>query len=212
MLYCTKKLQKIERELYKMMERKRLNNHNFSILSSNCVGTFIYRDLGLPYLSPTVNLSIGMDDFVKLAGKPKWYMEQKLIQANSGAEEYPVGLLGDIKINFIHYQTFEEAVEKWEKRKKRINWDNLFIIGTERGRCTYDTLRRFEELPYKNKVIFTHVKYPEFSSAYYIKGFEKSGELGIITNFKEQFLRRRYMEDFDYVAFLNEDKDYDKNR
>ncbi len=194
-----------------MIKRKRLYNDNFSILSSNCVGTFIYRDLGLPYLSPTINLSIGMDDFVKLAGNPKWYMEQKLIQGNSEAEEYPVGLLGDIKINFIHYQTFEEAVEKWEKRKKRIEWDNLFIIGTERDGCTYNTLRRFEELPYKSKIIFTHVKYPEFSSAYYIRGFEKRGELGIITNFKEQFWRRRYMEDFDYVAFLNEDKDYDKN-
>lgn len=201
----------MERDLYNMIKRKRLYNDNFSILSSNCVGTFIYRDLGLPYLSPTINLSIGMDDFVKLAGNPKWYMEQKLIQGNSEAEEYPVGLLGDIKINFIHYQTFEEAVEKWEKRKKRIEWDNLFIIGTERDGCTYNTLRRFEELPYKSKIIFTHVKYPEFSSAYYIRGFEKRGELGIITNFKEQFWRRRYMEDFDYVAFLNEDKDYDKN-
>lgn len=211
MLHYLKRLQKIERELYKMMKRKELYNNKFSILSSNCVGTFIYCDLGLPYLSPTINLSIGMDDFVKLVGNPKWYMEQKLIQGNSEAEEYPVGLLGDIKINFIHYHTFEEAVEKWEKRKKRIEWDNLFIIGTERDGCTYDTLRRFEELPYKNKVIFTHVKYPEFSSAYYIKGFEKKGELGTITNFKEQFWRRRYMEDFDYVAFLNEDKDYDKN-
>ena len=56
---------------------------------------------------------------------------------------------------------------------------------------------------YKNKVLFTHVEYPEFQSAYYIKGFEEQSELGTITNFKNHFWRRRYLDDFDYVKFFN---------
>ena len=129
-------------------------------------------------------------------------MEQKITQAET-KEGYPVGFLGDVEIRFIHYGTFEEAVWKWEERKKRINWDNLFIAGVEKDGCTYETIRRFQQLPYKNKVIFTHVRYPEFPSAYYIKGFEEEKEVGVITFFKEQFFKRRYLDDFDYVKFLN---------
>lgn len=27
------------------------------------IGTFVYHDLGMPFLSPIINLTIGMDDF-----------------------------------------------------------------------------------------------------------------------------------------------------
>lgn len=92
---------------------------------------------------------------------------------------------------------------KWKERKQRINWDNLFFIGSERGDCTYETVRRFDQLPYKNKVIFTHLRYREIESAFYIKGFEKESELGPILSFKDQFVKRRYLDDFDYIRFLN---------
>ena len=131
--------------------------------------------------------------------------EQEIVEIKEENGEYPAGMCGDIRINFVHYDSFEEGVCKWEERKQRINWNNLFIVGTERDGCTYETLKRFEQLPYTNKVIFTHIEYPEFSSAYYIKGFEDQGEIGTVTNWRKQFLKRRYMDDFDYVSFLNGD-------
>ena len=76
-------------------------------------------------------------------------------------------------------------------------------MGTEKDGCTYETIRRFDRLPYKNKVIFTHVEYPEFPSACYIRGFEDRNELGVLTFPKKQLLKRRYLDDFDYVSFLN---------
>lgn len=196
------KIRDLEWAAYKQKRVKKLKNNDFSIISSNCIGMFMYKDMGLKYLSPTINLSIPMNDFVKMAENLRWYMEQKITKAET-KEDYPVGFLGDVEIRFIHYSTFEEAVWKWEERKKRINWDNLFIAGAERDGCTYGTIRCFQQLPYKNKVIFTHVRYPEFPSAYYIKGFEEEKEVGVITFFKEQFLKRRYLDDFDYVNFLN---------
>ncbi len=196
------KIRDLEWAAYKQKRVKKLKNNDFSIISSNCIGMFMYKDMELPYLSSTINLSIPMNDFVKMAENLRWYMEQKITQAET-KEDYPVGFLGDVEIRFIHYSTFEEAVWKWEERKKRINWDNLFIAGAERDGCTYETIRRFQQLPYKNKVIFTHVRYPEFPSAYYIKGFEEEKEVGVITFFKEQFFKRRYLDDFDYVRFLN---------
>lgn len=50
--------------------------------------------------------------------------------------------------------------------------------------CTYEMIKEFEEQPYKNKVIFTHIEYPEFSSTFCIKGFENRDELGTITFFR----------------------------
>lgn len=187
---------------YKKRKNRRLKNRDVSIISSNCSGAFMYYDLGMRYLSPTVNLSIEMNDFVKMVKNLKWYMEQELVELNEKSE-YPMGILGDVKIYFIHYDSFKDAKTKWEERKKRINWDNIFIVGSEKDQCTYDTIKNFEQLPYKNKVIFTHKEYPEFSSAYCIKGFEEKEELGVITNFKDQILKRRYLDDFNYVEFLN---------
>lgn len=162
----------------------------------------MYYDMGLRYLTPTVNLSMDMDDFVKLAGNLRWYLEQEFTELEP-ENGYPEGLLGDIRIHFVHYRTFEEGVQKWKERKQRINWDNLFIVGTEKDSCTYETLKRFEKLPWKNKVVFTHVEYPEFSSACYIRGFEEKEELGVLTFPKKQLLKRRFLDDFDYISFLN---------
>ena len=187
---------------YKKRKRSRLKNTDFTIISSNCGGMLIYYDMELPYLTPTVNLSIEMNDFVRMVENLEWYMGQEMVEVK-GENSYPVGMLGDVRIQLVHYESFDEGVQKWEERKRRINWDNLFIIGTDRDGCTYETIRRFEQLPYKNKVIFTHVRYPEFSSAYHIKGFEDRNELGVITFYKKQFLKRRYLDDFDYVGFLN---------
>ena len=133
----------------------------------------------------------------------EWYMQQPITPYEDDRFEYPTGMLGDIEIRFNHYDTFEEGVEKWEERKKRINWDNLFIIAIDGDNCTYDSIRRFDELPYENKVIFTHKPYPEFKSAYCIKGFEDKEGVGVLLYFKKQFWIRRYLDDFDYVSFLN---------
>ena len=117
--------------------------------------------------------------------------------------DYPCGIIGDVEIRFNHYKTFEEAAAKWNARRQRIEWDNLFIIGIDGDDCTYESLRHFDALPYKNKVIFTHKPYPEFACARYLPGFENLGSIGRATDFMDQFMIRRYMDTFDYISFLN---------
>lgn len=199
-------LQRIEWRMYKELKRKKLKNTTPTIISSNCNGAYWYHDMKLKFLSPTINLSFDMNDYVKMLENLSWYMEQSIRPHNDEKFNYPVGILGDIEIRFNHYKTFEEAVVKWEERKKRINWDNLFVLGIDGDNCTYETLKRFDALPYKNKVIFTHIPYPEIKSAYYIPGFEKEAGVGVLLDFKKQFRIRRYLDDFDYISFLNEKK------
>lgn len=202
LMYIPAKLKDMEWNLYKKRKAKGLKNEDFTIITSNCNGAFMYYDMGLNYRTPTVNLAIDMDDFVKMAENLPWYMEQEFVEVES-ERPYPAGRLGDITVHFVHYKTFEEGVQKWEERKRRINWDNLFLVATEKDNCSYETIRRFDQLPYEHKVIFTHTEYLEFASACYIKGFEEKEELGVLTFYKNQLLKRRYLDDFDYVTFLN---------
>lgn len=197
------RLREAEWRHFKKKRKSRLNNTDFTIIASNCNGSFMYYDMGLRYLTPTVNLAMSMDDFVKMAENLRWYMEQPIVPAEE-QKGCPAGILGgDVRIEFVHYKTFEEGVRKWEERKKRINWENLFLVGTEKDGCTRETIRRFEKLPYPNKVLFTRVEYPDCPSTYCIRGFEKEQELGVLTFYKKQLRKRRYLDDFDYVAFLN---------
>lgn len=195
--------QRIEWRLYKEAKRKKLKNTTPTIISSNCNGEYWYYDMGLPFLSPTINLSFDMNDYVKMLENLHWYMEQPILPFEDNRFEFPTGMLGNIEIRFNHYKTFDEAVAKWEERKQRINWDNLFVLGIDGDNCSYETMQRFDRLPYQNKVIFTHIPYPEIASSYYIPGFEKDDGVGVLLYFKNQILVRRYLDDFDYVSFLN---------
>lgn len=199
-------LQRLEWRIYKEIKKRKLKNKSATIIASNCNGEYIYYDMGIRFQSPTINLSFEMNDFVKMCENLQWYMQQPIQPYDDDRFEYPTGLLGDIEIRFNHYDTFEEAVEKWEERKKRINWDNIYIFAIDGDDCTYESLKKFDKLPFDNKVVFTHVPYPELKSSYYIKGFEKEKGVGVLLYFKEQFLIRRYLDDFDYISFLNGEK------
>lgn len=195
--------QRIEWRVYKSLKRIRLKNTTPTIISSNCNGEYWYYDMKLRFLSPTINLSFDMNDYVKMLENLHWYMDQPIEPCKDNSFDYPTGMLSDIKIRFNHYSSFEEAEKKWEERKKRINWNNLFIIGIDGDNCTYESMLRFDNLPFKNKVIFTHLPYPEIKSSFYIPGFENCDGVGVLIYFKKQFLIRRFLDDFDYISFLN---------
>lgn len=196
-------ISRIEWRLYKELKRLRLKNRQPTIIASNCIGTFMYYDMKLRFNSPTINLSFEMNDYVRFLENLPWYLQQPVVPCADDRFDYPCGMIGDVEIRFNHYATFEEAASKWDERKQRIDWDNLFLIGIDGDDCTPDSLRRFDALPYPNKVIFTHKPYPEFPSACYLPGFEALEGIGRATDFMDQYLIRRYMDQFDYISFLN---------
>ena len=60
----------------------------------------------------------------------------------TGNEQYSIGKLEDLTIHFVHYDSRENALQKWEERKQRVNLDNIFVIFTEQSGCTYEILER----------------------------------------------------------------------
>jgi uncharacterized protein (DUF1919 family) len=183
--------------------RKRLTNKDFSLVSSNCNGAILLHDLKLRFNSPTVNLFMYPRDFIKYVSDIRHYSNCEIYFKEDKDLSYPVGFLEDIEIHFMHYPNEEEAKQKWIERTKRINFENIFIMMTDRDGCTMQDLINFDNLPYKNKVVFTHQPYPEIKSAYYIKGFENQGSVGELFHYKSRISLKRYYDDFNYVNWFN---------
>jgi uncharacterized protein (DUF1919 family) len=94
---------------------------------------------------------------------------------------YPVGKIDDIELHFVHYNSVAEAREKWEKRLKRVNFDNIFVIGSDRGYCTPDIIARFLHLPFKNKLFFSSRK-SNSKEVVYFKEYANDEEVGDLIN------------------------------
>lgn len=190
-------------------ERSKLRNKDFTILCNTCIGGVMSHDLGQRFLSPTVNLYISPHHFVNMIENLEYYFSLRLEpdQKLSECLNYPVGRLGDILIYFKHYQSFEEAKNKWEERKRRVNYDNLYIMMTDRWCCPKEDLIRFEKLPYK-KVCFTAKPHKDCPSSRVVKKNNEGTCVGIITSVVNVFGKRLYQCacDFNYIEFLN-DKD-----
>ncbi len=197
--------QKHFRKLYNKRNAKKLKNKDFSVIASNCNGAFLLHDLGLRFNSPFVNLWMKPDDYVKMLSNLRYYLNCELEFVEEDGINYPIGLLDDVRIYFQHYTTAEQAKEKWVERSKRINYENLFIMFTDRDGCTYQNLCDFDALPYKNKVVFTHIPYPELKSAFYIQGWESEESVGLCFEYKSSFSIKKHYDDFDYIKWFNQE-------
>lgn len=195
------KLGRISRLLFRnRRERKQLTNRNFTIFSQNCIGSIWYHDLGLQFCSPTINMLFKGTDFIKFMENPKEYLGYT-IRFIDGKGAYPIGFIKDIRIEFVHYHSKEEVLESWNKRVKRINWNNLFVVCCDEG-LTTDDIVRFDKLPYKNKIIFLSRPLKNIKSGIYCKDF-KDGTDARLLNFSNPFGGRYYQKYFNYIDFLN---------
>lgn len=132
-----------------------LKKSNVSIISNHCWGGFVSHTLGLPFNSPFVNLYMDEREYIKLLMNFSYYMNQQLVMyKDSDSFGEPVGVLDDVKIYFLHYESFKKAEESWNKRKKRINFENLFVEMTIRENP--DLVETFTKLPFINKKCFIH--------------------------------------------------------
>jgi uncharacterized protein (DUF1919 family) len=143
--------------------RHRFYNRDLTLLCNNCIGGTILHDLKAQFNSPTVNLFIHAPDYIAFLERLGYYLSKELTfsyisKYDPMPKSYPVGTIEDIEILFVHYHSFEEARETWKRRAARVNYDNLFVIGSDKGHCTPEIIRRFLQLPYKNKIFFSSKK------------------------------------------------------
>lgn len=111
--------------------RAKLKNKDVTLICSNCAGGIIYHWLELKFNSPFINLYMTGEDYIKTLENWEDFLNTEIVEDTSGNETYPVGIgYAGIKIHFMHYATFDEAIEKWNQRKSRINPDNIAFMYT----------------------------------------------------------------------------------
>ena len=153
---------RVMRRIRKILAPIRRNGlkKQFTIFSNNCWGGRLYDKFSLPYLTPTIGLSMDSDDFIKFLENYEYYfslelkpIEEVQKQVNDEWGFYDC-TLGDIKIIFRHYRNVNDAITKWNRRKKRIVKDNIIVKFTcYDDDVDTDVLDRFIKLPYK-KILF----------------------------------------------------------
>lgn len=158
-----------------MMRHLLIRNKEVSIISNNCWGGFMYQSCKLKYNSPFIGLYMYAPEYIALLRNLRYNLAQPLHfikheqskYKNVVPPQYIIGVLGDtdIEIVFMHYHLEEEALEKWNRRLKRIDWDNMMVkfSDTDYG-CTDELIEEFDKMPFKHKVCFTAKEFPECNS------------------------------------------------
>lgn len=142
---------------------------DLTIFANNCWGGYVYHRLGMKFLSPFIDMYFLDYDYLKFLENPKTYLDKKLVLKemrynNNTNSYYPICYCDDILLYFLHYNSFDDAERKWNKRKKRINWNNIFVMMyTEDIKIA----KKFSKLSYKNKICFVPFEMKE-ESLYYI--------------------------------------------
>ena len=193
----------LKRRRYLTKKFSNLDNKDFTIFSCNCTGGVLYHDLNMKFLSPTINMYMVCEDFIKFCENPKHYLSLEMEEYKGDiVRDYPIATLGDITLFLVHYESIGEAAKKWNRRKARINWDNIFVIGTDRDGFNEELSNRFDLLPYK-KVLFTHLP-DDNPNHFYIKGFEDETQVGTVVEKTSRLSGKRVYDRFDWVTFFND--------
>ncbi len=190
-------VRRLEKKIKGRASRLGLRQKSFTIVSNNCWGTFIYKKFDLPYQSPFINALIYASDYIRLLENfsPEILKDLSFIKPEQSKhldemksrgydkESFPIGVIGDnIEIHFLHYKEEEDALNKWNARLKRIDYDHLIFKFSDSERCDQSLIERFDALPFKNKICFSAKSFPELKSVVTLKYFK--GKEGVIDEWK----------------------------
>ena len=150
---------------------EQIRNEHFTLISSDCLGGFLYHTLGLPFDSPFINFCMHKADYRKIVSDLRTYMALTPIleryQEAMGPhdeERYPVLRLGDVCLFCNHSRTAEDALTKWQRRKQRINYEALVLTAVVDDKQEEEFFRNVEG--YARKLIFTRYRDPAPGSIY----------------------------------------------
>lgn len=182
-------------------------SNDTTIISSNCFAGRIMQDLKMQYNSPTLGLWMMPDDFPVFCNNLKYFLSSDVTIMEHSKNElgeykrthwkkhpYPVGTLdGKLEIHFLHYNTQEEAINKWKRRANRVNFKKVLIIGSEQNGCTEEDIKRFDSIPHEGKLFFCSKPYP-YDSVVYISEFAGLGHVG--DPYKQGHIYYKYLADW----------------
>lgn len=131
---------------------KRLCESRLSIVANNCWGGLAYHALQMECLSPFKNCFFSESDYIHVLENLEHYMaidDVPFIEARYDKWNNRVFLyrLGDIELLLAHEEKCDVALDKWHKRRKRINWNSLFVEFFTSDRLIEERFESLEQYP-----------------------------------------------------------------
>ena len=139
----------------KLFKPSPLNNTNFSLISSNCVGGVYLHRKKMKFNTPTINTDFSSFDFLKFCNNLKYYLSIKPVFLKKDEKGIINVKIDDIIVKCPHSNSFAEFLDEWERRKKRVFYSNIFVIWCAREKhVPAEAIKLFDAIPYK-KIFYT---------------------------------------------------------
>lgn len=165
----------------KFLRRGRLRNKSLTIISNDCWGSFMYQYFDMPFNSPFIGLFLTADDYLTLLEHPEILDTPPMMtdarHSRHAADyahlrNYPLGVLPrGVEIHFLHYPDAETALAKWNRRVRRIDWNNCLVKFSQGHDTGNEEVARFSALPYPHKVCLTSRRY-DYPCAVWLNEFD----------------------------------------
>ncbi len=173
------------------------------IISRDCVGGVLYKRMGIQFTSPTIKLFMTNEDFVLFCLNIKEFLNASVEEVHTD-NAYPVGQIatkkGSIKLYFMHYNSFSDARNSWERRKKRMDFNNLVVILNAEPNVDVNIIEQFEKIPYRKILLTSNAKESEYVKN--LKCFELGYDGPLVAYRSKNMPIVRYMDEFDWIDFL----------
>ena len=198
---------------YRFLMSKRLKNHNFSIISANCIGGVLSHDLRQEFRSPTINLII--PQFIEFVERLDYYLAVLPIIGPITEKGEPTIYLDDIIVVGVHYTTGEQLLSDWNRRKQRVNMSDIYVIATDEFVKTKADYERFDSLPYKKVCFVSKERYNSLEKVYkwqiVCPEFKNGHRVGDVLRYKGIFGERIFERRFNFIKWLNQNEEKENN-
>ena len=187
-----------------------IENTHFTIISNNCWGGMVYESIDVAKQSPTVGLFFMADEYIRFLQMFPKILDEKIdfinptesryvdyLKKDNRFGTYPIGKVGDVEIEFMHYHSEEEVVSKWERRCERIVPERMLFKMNDQNLCTEKHLKCFDKLPFENKVIFSSKNIDGIEHLVYIRSARKQE---FVYASQEPVIFKKY---FDVISCIN---------
>ncbi|REE27453.1 uncharacterized protein DUF1919 [Winogradskyella pacifica] len=196
--------------IYSKYATIRLKNKEFTVICNNCFGGHLYEATNRPYNTPTVGLYFFAEDYIKFISNIEDYLKEDLkfilksrfeeCKKEHKAKKYPIGVLSNnLEIHFLHYKTEQEAESKWNRRKERVEFENLLIIMNDQNRFSDKLMPQFDAI--KCPKVFLSSKQRQGNNVKVISYYKGKDCVGDMYNDKIKCFK-----DFDLVSWIKNQK------
>jgi uncharacterized protein (DUF1919 family) len=172
-------------------EKKTFVDQKVSIISNNCVGGIIYHDFDLQFLSPTINCYFMANDYIKFLKNIDYYLVKEIQAIKNEKDGTVIGVLDDLCIYFVHDHNPLKVSSEWNRRKKRVDLNNIFVIASDRDGWTEEHMTIYSNFTFPKCFFTSHKEWSEYPFSIYYPEYSNLGSIPNLISCRKIYSRHK---------------------